>query len=198
MGSGYDDWDIIYRRYPLRDLPWERGRPRESLVRLVEEGKISPGRALDPCSGAGTNDIYLAEKGFAVTAMDISARAVEYAREKARASGHRLDLRVGDFTELPFADGEFDFVLDSGCFHHVRPEDRGKYVRGVSRVLAQGGRYLLICFSERNGPAWNHFTAEEIRGLFSDYFEILEMEHSGSVEGDGAVRHFHNALMEKR
>jgi len=55
--SSYKDWDRVYRKYPLEELPWELGKPRKTLVDLVEGGKIRPGKALDICCGAGTNTV---------------------------------------------------------------------------------------------------------------------------------------------
>jgi hypothetical protein len=40
MSFERDDWDSIYRRRSLDELPWERGKPREMLVELVESGMI--------------------------------------------------------------------------------------------------------------------------------------------------------------
>jgi ubiquinone/menaquinone biosynthesis C-methylase UbiE len=197
VAGGYDDWDRIYRSYPLEALPWELGRPREALVELVERGGLTMEKVLDLCCGAGTNSVYMAGRGLEVTAMDISPKAVAYAKERAAQAGVDITFMVRSFLELPFPDGEFDLALDSGCFHHVLVDDRGAFIRGVHRVLKPGGKYLLICFSERNGPAWNHFTLEEIGRLFSGLFEVLNAVHSGSLEGDGVVRYFHNVLMAK-
>lgn len=85
-----------------------------------------------------------------------------------------------------------------GCFHHVKVWDRTTFIKGVHRVLKQSGVYLLVCFSYKNGPAWNHFTKEQIVKLFSDYFKIEKIEHVGSVEGDGFRRYFYVVLMEKK
>jgi len=56
----------------------------------------------------------------------------------------------------------------------------------------------MVCFSYRNGPAWNHFTKEQIIQLFSNRFKIKNIEHTASVEGDGYVRYFYSVLMEKK
>lgn len=193
--SGYEDWEDVYRRHPLEDLPWERGKPREALVEVVEKGLVEPGKALDTCCGAGTNDIYLARKGFTVSAMDISPTAAGLAERMALQAGVEIDFRVGNFLDLAYESAEFDFVLDSGCFHHVLPQDRVAYIAEVRRVLSPGGKYLLICFSDRNGPDWNHFAEKEIRELFSGSFDILWAKHIGTLEGDGVIRYFHNFLM---
>ena len=198
MSSDYEEWDQIYRKYPLESLRWELGRPRPILVEFVEKGLIKKGKALDICCGAGTNTVYLAEKGFEVTGVDISSKAIEYAKKKAEQADIKIDFRVQNFLDLSFGDGKFDFVFDMGCFHHVEIEDRTKFIKGVHRVLKNDGVYLLTCFSYKNGPAWNHFTKKQINDLFSDYFEIDEIRHISSIEGDGYTRYFYTVLMRKK
>jgi len=197
MNRDYEDWDQIYRRYPLEALPWELGKPREILVEHVEKGRIKKGKALDICCGAGTNTVYLAGKGFQVIGIDISSQAVEYAKKKAEQANVKIRFMVQNFLELPFENEEFDFVFDMGCFHHVEAKDRNTFIKGVHRILKGGGSYLMICFSYKNGYAWNHFTKEQIIHLFSDYFKIEEIKHISSIEGNGYRRHFYSVLMKK-
>lgn len=196
-GSGYEGWDRVYRETPLEALPWELGRPRQLLVELVEGGRVKPGKALDICCGAGTNAVYLAQKGFTVTGVDISPTAVGVAREKAEMAEVKIRFLVKNFLNLPFRDEEFDFVFDMGCFHHVHPQDRPAYINGVNRVLREGGLYFLVCFSYRNGVAWNHFTRNQLIRYFSDYFKIENVRHISSLERDNVVRYFYAVLMEK-
>jgi len=198
MSSNYDEWDQIYREYPLNSLGWELSRPRPILVEFVEKGLIKKGKALDLCCGAGTNTVYLAKRGFEVTAIDIAPRAIEYAKKKAGQANVKINFMVQNFVTLPFGEEEFDFVFDMGCFHHVKVEDRIKFIEGVHRVLKKGGSYLLTCFSYKNGRAWNHFTKKQIISLFSGYFEINEIRHISSIEGDGYRRYFYTVLMKKK
>lgn len=197
MSTDYEEWDQIYRKYPLETLGWELGKPRKVLVELVDKGIIKPGKTLDLCCGAGTNTVYLAKKGFQVTGIDISSKAIEYAEEKAKEANVKIKLLVQNFLKLPFDDEEFDFVFDMGCFHHVEIRDRSIFIKGVHRVLKKGGLYLMVCFSYRNGAAWNHFTKEQITQLFSNYFEVKEIKHISSIEGDGYRRYFYSVLMKK-
>lgn len=196
-GTNYDKWDQIYRKNPLNTLGWELGKPRPILVEFVEKGLIKKGKALDLCCGAGTNTIYLAKKGFEVTGIDISPTAVGIARAKAEQANAKINFIVHSFLELPFEDEMFDFVFDMGCFHHVEPGDRSKFIRGVHRVLKNSGQYMLTCFSYRNGPGWNHFTKKQLLEFFSGYFRINLIRHLPSVEGDGYTRYFYTILMEK-
>ena len=196
--SSYENWDRTYSKRPLEALPWELGRPRKSLVELVEKKLIKPGKALDLCCGVGTHAIYLTKKGFQVTAIDISSHAVDYAKEKARKVNAKIQFHVQSFLNLEnFEDDEFDFVLDIGCFHHVKVKDRDIF-NGVYSVLKKTNPYFVFCFSHRNGPAWNHFTEDDMIQIFSKFYNIKNIQHVESVEGDSNVRYFWAVLMEKK
>jgi ubiquinone/menaquinone biosynthesis C-methylase UbiE len=198
MVSSNNEWDQIYQKYPLEELGWELGKPRPILREYVEKGLLKKGKALDICCGAGTNTVYLAEKGFEVAGIDISPTAIGYAEKKAAYANVHVSFKVQDFLELPFEDEEFDFVFDMGCFHHVKPEDRATFINGVHRVLKKRGIYMLTCFSYKNGPAWNHFTRQQLIDLFSGLFEMGEFRHYLSKEGDGVARYFYTVLMKKK
>lgn len=198
MRDTYQDWNRIYREHPLEELPWELGRPRKVLVDVIESDKVKPGKALDICCGAGTNTVYMAQKGFSVTGLDISSQAIKYAKQKAREARVKIRFIVGNALDFPFDDEEFDFVFDMGCFHHIMVEDRERFIKGVCRILNRDrGQYLLVCFSDRNGPAWNHFTKEQLIKLFSDRFNFQSVTHLGSVEGDGYTRFFYCVLVQR-
>jgi ubiquinone/menaquinone biosynthesis C-methylase UbiE len=198
MVSDNNEWDQIYQKYPLEELGWELGKPRPILREYVEKDVLKKGKALDICCGAGTNTVYLAENGFEMTGIDISPTAIGYAEKKAAQANVHVSFKVQNFLELPFEDAEFDFVFDMGCFHHVKPEDRAKFIKGVHRVLKKRGIYMLTCFSYKNGRGWNHFTRQQLIDLFSGLFEMGEFRHYPSMEGDGATRYFCTVLMKKK
>ncbi len=198
MRSNYSEWDEIYRKNPLDTLGWELGWPRPILVEYAEKGAIPRGKALDLCCGAGTNTVYLAEKGFDVVGIDVSPTAVEYAQAQAAQAHINVAFIVESFLELTFEYSVFDFVFDMGCFHHVEPEDRDKFISGVRRVLKSGGLYMLTCFSYQNGSAWNHFTEQQLKEFFGEFFTFDEVRHYPSIEGDGYTRYFYTVLMKKK
>lgn len=198
MRSKYGEWDMIYRKYPLDTLGWELGRPRPILVEYIENCAIPRGRVLDLCCGAGTNTVYLAEKGFDVVGIDVSPTAIEYAQAQARQAHVNIDFIVESFLELTFKASIFDFIFDMGCFHHVEPEDRDKFLSDVCRVLKTGGLYMLTSFSSQNGLAWNHFTEQQLKEFFEEFFAFKAIRHYPSIEGDGYTRYFFTVLMKKK
>jgi hypothetical protein len=48
------------------------------------------------------------------------------------------------------------------------------------------------------GPAWNHFSEQQVRNLFSGHFKIVLLKEISSLEGDGITRDFHISLMVRR
>jgi SAM-dependent methyltransferase len=144
-----DWWDGFYTDRS-RGIPFFVDKPDEHLAEAVEQRVARPGRALDLGCGPGRNALHLAAAGFAVDALDLSATAIAWARERAAAAGVEVDWRVADaFTaDLP---GPYDLVVDSGCFHHVPPHRRVAYLQLLQRVLAPGGLLCLTCFTTEGG-----------------------------------------------
>jgi SAM-dependent methyltransferase len=109
--------------------------PREFAFQAVAEAK--PRRVLEVGGGEGE----LAERirdelAIEVIGVDQSERMVEIQRTK------RIDARVGNVQELPFAAGEFDVVVAAWMLYHVPDLDRG--LAEIARVLKPGGRLVAV------------------------------------------------------
>ncbi|MEW5900111.1 MAG: class I SAM-dependent methyltransferase [Acidobacteriota bacterium] len=191
-----NEWDRIYRSRRLGEIPWHSGQPDRRLVRLVNQGRVSKGKVLDMCSGDGTNSIYLASKGFQVYGVDISVTAVRIARERCRKRKLSCGYEVGDVLKFERAE-QFDFVFDRGCFHHIPKEGKPKYVELVRRLLRTGGKFFLLCFSDKNPPYEKNLSREDIRGYFAKYFRIYFIEDSVHREPPlGTKRYLYASFME--
>lgn len=84
-----------------------------------------------------------------------------------------MNLLVNDYLQLPFRNDVFDFVFDFGCFHHVGIGGRFTFIDGINRIIKPEGKYLLVCFSDKNSYAWNHFSENQIIELFRNHFRML-------------------------
>lgn len=136
------------RFYEDRDR-WS-GKPNAALV--DEASDLPPGRALDLGCGQGADAIWLAARGWTVTAVDISRNALDRAAEHARDAGvddairwERHDLAAS------FPDGPFDLV--SACFLQSPVElPRDAILRSAAAAVAPGGRLLVVAHAVM--PAW--------------------------------------------
>src|SRR6478609_9919899 len=85
------EWDAKYRE---RDGAIWSGQPNGRLI--AEVADLVPGRALDVGCGEGADALWLARRGWTVTAIDISDVAVARAREAAEVAGETVDWVCGD------------------------------------------------------------------------------------------------------
>lgn len=107
------------------------------------------GRALDVATGGGHTAAWLAEKGWEVTASDLSPAMLERATELAAARGLALKTALHEAEQLPYGDGTFQVVSCRVAAHHF--SSPAAFVSEVARVLCPGGIFLLIDGSVPDG-----------------------------------------------
>ena len=89
-------------------------------MELFDRPGFRPRRVLELGCGDGVNAVFMASRGCAVTAVDVSPTALEMAREKQREAGVEVEFIEGDVFELEPAGEPYDFVFDRGMLHHLR------------------------------------------------------------------------------
>jgi SAM-dependent methyltransferase len=99
---------IFDRLYSMADPPFDR-EPNRTLVRYAENA--APGTALDIAAGQGRNSIFLANKGWKVTAFDISGKGLEIAQTAAREVGVPLTTVRCSAQEFNYGHHAWDLVL---------------------------------------------------------------------------------------
>jgi 2-polyprenyl-3-methyl-5-hydroxy-6-metoxy-1,4-benzoquinol methylase len=95
--------------------------------------------------GAGNLSVMLAERGYAITGVDIAPTAVDWATERALAQGISAQFYVDNVLELATcADSAFDAVVDGHCLHCIIGSDRARCLAAVLRVLKPGGILVVL------------------------------------------------------
>lgn len=194
------EWDDIYKEYNLEQIPWHEDKPDKSLVNLLREKKVEIGIALDVCSGAGTNTVYLAKKGFNVTGIDISETATKISKRRAEKAGVLKNCKFfsGNILDIFLPKENFDFVFDRGCYHHIPKDNKPRFAKIISDSLKKGGKYYLICFSDKNAPWEKNVSKDEIRKNFNTYFTIGNIKNVPTREKTGRLLHFYHVMMTKK
>jgi len=186
-------WDRGYR--DGRRPPWDTGTPAQDLKETVEAGIVRPCRTVVLGCGSGTNAIYLAGKGFDVTAIDIAPTALGIAKAKAKKAGVRVRWLLADVLRLPELE-PFDFIFDRGCYHNVRYVDAGAFVESVRRLSHPGTRFLVLSLN-RDGPPG--VREHHMRDDFSSLFEFQWLRGSGIRTGkEGKTRRVSWSAMLRR
>lgn len=178
------DWD---QRYVDDEIPWDSGVPDAHLPGVIEEHDIRPGGVLVVGCGTGTNAIWLAEQGFDVTGVDISATAIDRAETKAAEAGVDCQFVVADFLADSIPNAPFEFVYDRGVFHVFdEADERSRFAaRAADRLVADGMWHSLIGSTDgpprETGPPRR--SARDIVSAVEPHFEILELRATGFDQG---------------
>uniref|UniRef100_A0AAU2UX38 Class I SAM-dependent methyltransferase n=1 Tax=Streptomyces sp. NBC_00003 TaxID=2903608 RepID=A0AAU2UX38_9ACTN len=142
-------WQDVYAARPAATAPQPNDRLTETVTGLP------PGDALDLGCGNGGDALWLARRGWHVTAVDISAVAVDRLAGLARSYGlgDRVIAEQRDLHES-FPQGEFDLI----CAHYLHTPfdlDRATVLRRAGHALRVGGRLLVVDHGSTAPWSWN-------------------------------------------
>jgi SAM-dependent methyltransferase len=153
--------------------PWDIGRPQPAFARLVEAGEVR-GRVLDVGCGTGEHALMAAGSGLEATGIDASPTAIRLAREKMAQRSLDARFEVWDALDLAAFGEQFDTVLDCGLFHVFDDDDRARFVASLRAVVVPGGRYFLLCFSDKQPGDWGprRVRKDELQRCFADGWRI--------------------------
>ncbi len=161
-------------RYRQQSTPWDLAGPAPAFQALLDESNLTPGKMAVLGSGYGHDAALFGKAGFQVTGLDFAPEAVDGA--KARY-GDLADFIQADIFHLPQDMlGTFDYVLEHTCFCAIRPNQRQDYTSAAAGLLKPGGRFIGIFWAheEWGGPPYKT-NPDEVRSLFSPYFEIHQL-----------------------
>jgi SAM-dependent methyltransferase len=180
-------WENHYRE---PDHEPHQSVPNPHLFAVAE--RLPTGTALDAGCGEGADAIRLAQRGWRVTGVDISATAVEKARSMAAASGLETttDFRC---TDLIVGDPGSDYY-DLVTAHHVHTADDRTFIRALGSSVKPGGVLLVVGHqpleeneADPHSPG-SHATAEQVASYLDREgwdIEVAEVRIVDATSPDG-------------
>ncbi len=148
-----DDSDLVQELYRRHDEDGRLSAPAARVelltnLRVIEE-EVPPGaKLLDVGAGTGAYSLYLAEQGYAVTALELSERNLEVLRSKV-TKDVPVQIEAGNALDLSrYPDASFDAVLLMGPLYHLHAvEDRLRAIAEARRVCRPGGKLFFAFIS---------------------------------------------------
>jgi SAM-dependent methyltransferase len=171
-----DAWDARYRE---RELLWTAD-PNRFLVECVDG--LTPGEALDIACGEGRNAVWLAERGWRVTAVDWSAVALDRGRTLAQSRGVAVDFVEEDLDAWVPRPASADLVVV--VYLHIPDPGRERVWRLAAEAVRTGGRIVVIGHDSTNltegygGPADSAvlYTASDVAASLPARFVVERSE----------------------
>ena len=198
LGHGHADWEERYAGAPV----WS-GNPNVALV--AEVADLPAGRALEVGCGEGADAVWLARRGWRVTAIDVAVGALDRARAAGAAAGVEVDWVASGLVELTDRDACFDLVT---VFYPALMRTPDAAVEtALLGAVAPGGTLLVVHHAEidREVAAAHGFDPDDYVG-HDDVVAALgegwiierdEQRERDVTEGAGA-HHHHDLIVRAR
>jgi SAM-dependent methyltransferase len=198
MTSG-PDWD---QRYAEAERVWS-GRPNSALVAEVEG--LPPGRALDVGCGEGADAIWLAQRGWEVTALDVSQVALDRARAAAEAAGAEVRWLHAGLLDAAVPKSGFDLVSAQYPALLRTPENDAE--RTLLAAVAPGGTLLVVHHADidpehakaRGFDPADYVSPADVGTLLDDGWQVeVDERRPRHVDGGAGAHHTHDLVLKAR
>ncbi|GAB3243734.1 hypothetical protein GCM10027346_40800 [Hymenobacter seoulensis] len=168
----------------LLDPDWRKNRfnphPNQLLIETME--RLLPGRALDVNMGEGRNALYLAQRGWQVTGVDIAEQALAYVQQRAEGLGISLTLVNQDVQAFNWGSNQWDALL-------LIYADDIAHAEQAHAALRPGGIVVFENFHAEVNQAWQGvlphkvgFETDELKACYIQQgFRILRYEEPVAV-----------------
>ncbi len=143
-------WDNIYATKKSNEVSWTQAVPKASLDFILSFGLPKSAKIIDVGGGESRLVDFLLEAGFEnITVLDISANALEKAKNRLGDKGKKVNWIVKNVTEFN-PDTEFDVWHDRAAFHFLTTTEQIAKYMTIARKSIKG--YLIIGTFSENGP----------------------------------------------
>jgi SAM-dependent methyltransferase len=181
MSDEAEHWDAIYGKKRPDELSWFQPHLERSFGFVEKCGLLPHSAIIDVGGGTSTFVDDLCARGYQnVTVLDISAAAIDAARQRLGPRGHGVRWRVDDITKVQLPAAAFEFWHDRAVFHFLRePEARRRYVAQVARAVRPGGHIVVAAFGPQgpercSGLEVVRYSADGLHAEFGATFDKVE------------------------
>ena len=191
------DWD---ERYSIDEYLFGT-EPAKALLRN-EEHLVSGGTTLVIADGEGRNSVYLAKKGFKVTATDNSIVANRKAKSLAVIENVQVDYRLEDFFDINWSEKNYDNVIGI-CFQFVPHHLIDNVLMDLRSATKKGGTLLIHGYTPTQlkygtgGPKDKSlmYTKDTFTNLFHES-EIFKLEEYEAIINEGVGHSGRSAMID--
>jgi len=174
-------WEHIYHTKDTAQVSWYQLHPRLSLQYIQNTGADKTAHIIDVGGGASTLVDHLLDDGFLhITVLDISAAALEAAKQRLGPRAESVTWLEADITQSALPHHEYDVWHDRAVFHFLtEPRDRQRYVNTVKQAVKPGGHVIVATFANDgpekcSGLEVARYDPQGLHDEFGTGFELLD------------------------
>lgn len=188
-------WQNVYATKAETDVSWFQESPALSLEMIRVSGVPAGASIIDIGGGASRLVDALVDEGFAMSVLDLSAKALAAAKARLGARADRVQWIVADVTTWAPAE-TYDLWHDRAAFHFLTaPEDRAAYAEHVAKAVRPGGHVIIATFApdgpERcSGLPVARHDAASLAAVLGEGFECVETRRHEHLTPAGMTQRF--------
>lgn len=173
-------WDKVYDNKSPLEVSWYQKEPRVSLQLIKDTGIGRDAPIIDVGGGASLLVDYLLKAEYQnLTVLDISASALDYARQRLGGDAESIEWLEEDVTCFQ-PPRSYALWHDRAVFHFLlKEDDRRRYVAAMQRALMPGGHFIVAAFSS-DGPKQCSgldivpYDRKSLQAALGDEFHLIE------------------------
>lgn len=198
-------WEQVYHSKASDSVSWFQEHADQSLRLIHNTGLDKNAAIIDVGGGAAKLVDDLVLEGYTdLTVLDLSAAALDVAKQRLGQHAHTVHWMEGDITRAEFPIHRFDIWHDRAVFHFLTDAaDRHAYVERVMRSVRPGGHVIVATFAEDgpdkcSGLPVMKYQAETLHAEFGEAFLLVEHEKEAHLTPFGTVQQFVYCYCRKR
>lgn len=192
-----EHWDKVYSSKASNAVSWFQPHAALSLELIKATGTGQDASIIDVGGGASTLVDDLIANGYSdLTVLDLSAAALDAARQRLGAQGSKVNWIVADITQAELPSKRYDIWHDRAVFHFLTTQkQRDAYVRTVFNSVKPGGHVIIATFAE-DGPEQcsglpvMRYRADDLHDEFGDAFTLLKHQKEAHQTPFGTMQQF--------
>lgn len=203
--GGPAHWEAVYRSKAADQVSWYRPHLDLSLALLKRFGPGPQAALIDVGGGASTLVDDLVAEGYTdITVLDLSAVALDVARQRLAAVAERIQWFAEDVRDAPLPAVRYDLWHDRAVFHFLtQAADREAYVRQLLKACRPGAHVVLATFAldgplKCSGLEVQRYDAAGLQAVLGPRFELLHEARELHATPWGSVQSFQYAVFRLR
>lgn len=189
-------WENVYEQKKPSEVSWRQVNPAVSLEFIVSAKIDKAAKIIDVGGGASFLVDKLLDKGYrSLTVLDISSKAIQYARERLGNRVETVNWIEADITEFK-PSYQYDVWHDRAVFHFLTdPLDRKKYVEVLHNSLKREGHLIIASFAiggptKCSGLDIEQYDAEKLQNELGSEFVLMEETEEIHITPSGKEQKF--------
>ncbi|MFC4685625.1 class I SAM-dependent methyltransferase [Epilithonimonas pallida] len=187
-------WENVYETKNPDEVSWTQKIPQTSLDLIEEASKDKSSKIIDIGGGDSNLTDFLLEKGFEnISVLDISAKALEKAKERLGSQAENVDWIATNITEFE-PQIMYGIWHDRAAFHFLTTEEEiKKYAEIVKNAVSDT---LIIGTFSVNGPQKCsglpivQYNEDDLKSIFSESFELVKSFTENHITPFNTVQNF--------